>query len=276
MMKKTALILLSVLVLLFSGCTTASQTERGSPLETESDTPVQSIDDLFAYSTNVVRARLLTVKPFDQSVSVYSFEVQQDFTENTPSEIHVYAVTDYSFKSDRSYYLFMQGHDNALYPHTIYHIVGSGFAPNAADPQITIYADGVAVPWKTKNPEESIKTAVSDKKTATKEQILSPKLSESTDLSVLFKEADLVVRVRLSDPRPFNVYAAGYAVEVLTVLKGDENGVASHINLPPDLDLSKTYYLFLQKDPQFPQGYNLFSRVYPVVEVTDETEKLFR
>ena len=71
--------------------------------------------------------------------------------------------------------------------------------------------------------------------------------------------------MRVSSEVNANIYASTYAVEVISLLKGPSNAVPSSLNLPPDLDPGKTYFVFLKETPDG-GTYSLFSRAYPVMD----------
>lgn len=51
---------------------------------------LDNLDEIISYSTNIVKAELLSQKDFDGFVNVYTFSLDEDYTNNTSKEIYNY------------------------------------------------------------------------------------------------------------------------------------------------------------------------------------------
>ena len=120
-----------------------------------------TLEDVLRHSTNIVRAKLVSMDDFDGAVQVYLFHVTNDLTGNTPDEIHVYDAYDPAYILGHSYYLFLCSGESALYPHTIYTTVVKEMILDADAPEAVTAAGshGMAVPLS------DLPRAVADAKT---------------------------------------------------------------------------------------------------------------
>ena len=93
-------------------------------------------------------------------------------------------------------------------------------------------------------------------------------IMESGDISEISEAADIIAEIAVSKEAKGNKYVSAYEVEVIDVLKGNRDGIATHLLLPPDLKGDSTYYVFFKEN----EGkYLLFARGHSVVETTAET-----
>lgn len=227
---------------------------------------LDTVEDFVPYSTNIVKARLTSMEEFDGYTYVYLFDVTEDFTENTPQQVHVYHGYDPQYAIGDSYYLFLQGTDLATYPHTVYCTTAHdlGFLDAKG-----VRAHRGSIPgWRAK---DVISRAIQAGHVGAEVEGLLPKVSFAEDIGQVAKEADVIARVRLSQRETINKYVSNYEVQLLEIVKGPEGSVAAYITLPPDLDQGKEYYVFLAEDPEIKGEYYTFSQVYPALEVSAET-----
>ena len=94
--------------------------------------------------------------------------------------------------------------------------------------------------------------------------------SNEDDITKVSQEADLVLKVKVSEEREINRYVSDYQIEVIEILSGPENYNTSIMSLPPNLENDGYYYAFLEKIPGEENNYALSSRQLPVVPVTEE------
>lgn len=220
-----------------------------------------TLEDVLRCSTNIVRAKLVSMDDFDGAVQVYLFHVTNDLTGNTPDEIHVYDAYDPAYILGHSYYLFLCSGESALYPHTIYTTVVKELILDADAPEAVTAAGshGMAVP------PSDLPRAVADAKTR---GLLGDKtdppvfLSTSGSIREVAAQADVVALIRVRDEQNANPYASLYAAETLSTLKGSADAVPACLTLPPDLTSGGTYYIFLQNTNG---ACTLFSRAFPAV-----------
>ena len=95
MKKYTILCVFLLLGICLSGCskkvsTGNSNYEEMSRVEHSYRSDMNSLDAVIEYSTNIVKARLISYEKFDEAILVYTFAVQRDYTNNTPDIIYVY------------------------------------------------------------------------------------------------------------------------------------------------------------------------------------------
>lgn len=274
--------LFTVLLLFAAGLTACgSKTDSADPPADDSHVQVEysyveelnTVEDLLKYSTNVVEATLISKEAFSSYSFEYLFQVDQDLTGNTPDEIHMYDGDNEAYIAGHTYFLFLDGTDTALYPHTIYTTVRK-------DLIIDLTVSGETAPLRVGEEAVGDGTALAELESAVLDAAAGgllgeelgelPPVSTSADVAEIASEADVIAEIRVSDEANLNPYTSNYSVEPVTLLKGPEDSVAPQLPLPPALDPGQTYYVFLKEEPEFPGEYTLFSRVYPVLEASEE------
>lgn len=267
-MKKRILVFSLFLLLGSSACShEVSPVLSSGFTEQLSSTELNTLDDLIDYSTNIVKAELISVEEFDPYTSVYSFSVEKDYTGNTQTDIHVYDLYDDRWRLGASYYLFLECYESALYPHPIYTTIAKGLILDAGSFQKASVPDGTlsispqAVP-------ASVENAVKAGRAGTKAAPSAP-LSSASNVQALSSDADLILAVRISQERQENPYVSSYTPEVLSILKGPSGYEPPlSILLPPHLEPDTTYYLFMTEDPAVPGSYALASRRFPAADAS--------
>lgn len=227
---------------------------------------LKTLDDLLDYSTNVVKARLTSMEEFSGGTYVYLFDVTEDFTENTPQQIHVYHSFDPQYTAGTSYYLFLEGTDLVPYPHTVYSPTSHDLGFLDAKGVRTLSGEDIS---RASPAEDVIAQAVQENPVGAAVEGMLPKISFAEEISEVAKEADVIARVRLSQEGNINKYVSIYEAQLLEIVKGPEESVAPNLILPPELDQGKEYYVFLARDPQLEREYNTFAHYFPVLEVTE-------
>lgn len=285
-MKKFTFILLAAVLLVFSACSRdpVPDSSEVSPRETlagEYSVEVEysyvekldSIEDVARYATNIITATLVSVEDFNGYVSVYRFNVKEDYTNNTPDEVYMYDAYNSSYVIGHTYYLFLCSGESALYPHTIYTTVVKDLIIDTDKTTTTTSLGGNDFIAATNEVSESIENSITlDIVGAKVDAALS--VSDSLDKEFLSDSADIIAEVRVSSEVNANIYASTYAVEVISLLKGPSDAVPSSLNLPPDLDPGKTYFVFLKETPDG-GTYSLFSRAYPVMDTASVSVEEF-
>ena len=267
-MKKYMVIVLGLLF-----CAAACSAEQpeaeapGSYVEYSSYVELNTIDEIAEYSTNIVKATLTSMEVFDGGTYVYLFDVTEDFTENTPQQIHVYHRFDAQYTVGTSYYLFLHGADLVPYPHTVYSTTVPDLDFLDAEGVQTLSGEGTR---RSSQAEDVISRAAQKETAGSAVEGMFPKVSFTEDISQVADEADVIARVRLSQRENINQYVSNYEVQLLEIVKGPEGSVAAYITLPPDLDQGKEYYIFLAEDPEIKGEYYTYSQAYPVLEVSAE------
>lgn len=236
------------------------------------DEKPQNINDAIELSTNVVKATLLSKEDFDGNVDVYLFSVDEDYTSNTPSEINVYDAESDNYIVGNTYYLFLEGTDIALYPHTIYTSVKKDLIIDVTLAQIFNLDNNDTIQELTKETEEKIiNTNVND---VFNTRMNGSDLTVSDDINIasIVEEADIVAIIQIYEEENANKYASSYKVNLINTLKGGINdAIGQYMILPPNLHENTNYYVFLKEDPANPGTYLLFSRVMPVLEAAEDT-----
>ncbi|MCI9467378.1 MAG: hypothetical protein HFE99_09750 [Ruminiclostridium sp.] len=267
-MKKYMAIVLGLLFCAASCSAEQPEVEApGSYVEYSSYVELNTMDEIAEYSTNIVKATLTSMEVFDGGTYVYLFDVTEDFTENTPQQIHVYHRFDAQYTVGTSYYLFLQGTDLALYPHTVYSTPEHNLGFLDAEGVQTLSGEGTR---RGSQAEDVISQAAQKGTVGSAVEGMLPKISFTEDISQVADEADVIARVRLSQRENINQYVSNYEVQLLEIVKGPEGSVAAYITLPPDLDQGKEYYIFLAEDPEIKGEYYTYSQAYPVLEVSAE------
>lgn len=280
-MKKFFAFLLTFMALLgLVSCGSAADKLEQKPVETPgkveySKTQYEyfvpmTMDTIFGYSTNLVKASLVAIEDFNGSAYVYLFDVEEDYTKNTEAQIHMYDSYDDQYIIGHSYYLFLSSANDALYPHTIYTTVFDKLILDATgnmSGEIQLEEDEGML--RIQDAEVLMKNAVAQGVVgveASKPMVLS----NEDDITTVSQEADLVLKVKVSEEREINRYVSDYQIEVIEILSGPENYNTSIMSLPPNLENDGYYYVFLEKIPGEENNYALSSRQLPVVPVTEE------
>lgn len=271
-MKKYFVFLVLVLLLSVTACSQNNTrenhlTEKINPISYSYDDNLKTLNDVISYSTNIVKATLLSIDDFDGAVKIYSFEVNEDYTQNTPDLICMYDAYYEEYAVGHSYYLFLCATENPLYPHTIYTTIVKELIIDTTSSQVSTTVNASEINVKTAQTETIILNAVTEDVVGTRVQS-GPGISVSSDISAVSTEADVVAEIRVTSEVPSNMYASTYTVDLINLLKGSETAVAPAMSLPPNLNPNTTYYVFLKEDSNNAGVYCLFSRAYPAAEVT--------
>jgi len=268
--------------LFFFGCSSQissinADDEKLSLVEHSYYADMNSLDAVVEYSTNIVKANLISVEEFDEAIGVYIFKVEKDYTENTSDIIHMYDAYDKDYIKGHSYYLFLCSVENALYPHRIFTTVLKDFIADTSQIVAAKTINGADIALKIANADKTISEAVTKGMVGTRVHDKSIEITESTNMKVIAEEADLIAKIQLSEEIPINRYASQYTVVAVDVLKGPEEGLAKFVLLKPDLMLNTDQYVFLIEDPSSEGNYLLFSRdiqVVPASKVNTRTLNL--
>lgn len=260
-MKKICTFALASLFLLLTACGQVAPPETGLSVEYSYAEPITSVADMMSYSTNVVRATLESAEDFDGAVQVYLFRVTDDFTGNTPDEIHVYDARNSGYVKGDSYYLFLCSGESALFPHTIYTTVAKDMILKADGNQAATAIDGHNIAVSSDSLLSLVESASAAGRLGDKAEESVP-VSASADIGAVAAQADVVALIRVSGENNANAYASTYTVETVSARKGAAEAVPSSMNLPAGLTSGADYYIFLKN---VGGSYVLFSRSFPAV-----------
>ena len=268
-MKRLFLFTLTSVLFLLTACgNTASSTQpsqTAAPVEYSYVDDLDSLEDVMRYSSNIVKAELTSVEDFNGTLSVYTFEVSVDYTDNTPNEIHMYDAYNDSYLVGHTYYLFLSSAESALYPHTIYTTVVKDLIIDDSVNSVAVASvndNNIAV--SPANITDRIESAVSSNVVAENADGPAP-ISNSTDIESISSMADVIAEISVSNEVNANIYSSTYTVNVVSMVKGSATAVPSSISLPPNLDQTTTYYIMLKESPYEEGTYSLFSRSYPAI-----------
>ncbi len=184
----------------------------------------------------------------------------------------VYDAYYEGYEKGHSYYLFLQGNDNALYPHTVYTTVLKKLVLDSK-------TDNVVLSQKTgylidiKSLPELIKKQVLAGNVGAK---LGSRLvvTESKALSEVFEISDYVAKIKIACEGNVNRYTSSYETSFVDVVKGAGDYISPNMVLQPGLDTGKEYFIFMKEIPASPGQYVVFDRNYTVIEATPENEAL--
>lgn len=277
-MKKIFLVALSSVLLLFiTACGNTPNSAQTSPASVEYSyvEDLNSLEAIMRYSSNIVKAELTSVEDFNGTLSVYTFRVSEDYTNNTPNEIHMYDAYNDAYIVGHTYYLFLSSGESALYPHTIYTTVVKDFViDDDATSMAATSVNGNDISVSSANIADRIESAVASNIVAKK--ATEPTLiSNSTSIESVYASADVIAEISVSNEVNSNIYSSAYAVNVVSMVKGSAASVPSSMILPPDLDQNTTYYIMLKESPNEDGEYSLFSRSFPVIPSgSNNAEKL--
>lgn len=277
-MKKIFLVALSSVLLLFiTACGNTPNSAQTSPASVEYSyvEDLNSLEAIMRYSSNIVKAELTSVEDFNGTLSVYTFRVSEDYTNNTPNEIHMYDAYNDAYIVGHSYYLFLSSGESALYPHTIYTTVVKDFViDDDATSMAATSVNGNDISVSPANIADRIESAVASNIVAEKANEATP-ISNSTSIESVSTSADVIAEISVSNEVNSNIYSSAYAVSVVSMVKGPAASVPSSMILPPDLDQNTTYYIMLKESPNEDGEYSLFSRSFPVISsASNNAEKL--
>lgn len=277
-MKKIFLVALSSVLLLFiTACGNTPNSAQTSPASVEYSyvEDLNSLEAIMRYSSNIVKAELTSVEDFNGTLSVYTFRVSEDYTNNTPNEIHMYDAYNDAYIVGHSYYLFLSSGESALYPHTIYTTVVKDFViDDDATSMAATSVNGNDISVSPANIASQIESAVASNIVAEKANEATP-ISNSTSIESVSTSADVIAEISVSNEVNSNIYSSAYAVSVVSMVKGPAASVPSSMILPPDLDQNTTYYIMLKESPNEDGEYSLFSRSFPVISsASNNAEKL--
>lgn len=277
-MKKIFLVALSSVLLLFiTACGNTPNSAQTSPASVEYSyvEDLNSLEAIMRYSSNIVKAELTSVEDFNGTLSVYTFRVSEDYTNNTPNGIHMYDAYNDAYIVGHTYYLFLSSGESALYPHTIYTTVVKDFViDDDATSMAVTSVNGNDISVSPANIADRIESAVASNIVA--EKVTEPTLiSNSTSIESVSASADVIAEISVSNEVNSNIYSSAYAVSVVSMVKGSAASVPSSMILPPYLDQNTTYYIMLKESPNEDGEYSLFSRSFPVIpSASNNVEKL--
>ncbi len=277
-MKKIFLVALSSVLLLFiTACGNTPNSAQTSPASVEYSyvEDLNSFEAIMRYSSNIVKAELTSVEDFNGTLSVYTFRVSEDYTNNTPNGIHMYDAYNDAYIVGHTYYLFLSSGESALYPHTIYTTVVKDFViDDDATSMAVTSVNGNDISVSPANIADRIESAVASNIVA--EKVTEPTLiSNSTSIESVSASADVIAEISVSNEVNSNIYSSAYAVSVVSMVKGSAASVPSSMILPPYLDQNTTYYIMLKESPNEDGEYSLFSRSFPVIpSASNNAEKL--
>lgn len=270
-MKKFSCLFFALMLLILPAC---GQNSNFESTEMDNRVSIQysyvedftSMEDIMRYSTNIVKANLTSIEDFDGAICVYCFDINEDYTGNTPDEIHMYDAYNSAYIVGHTYYLFLCQNESALYPHTIYTtVVKELIIDDNADSTAVVSVNEHDISVTPRNISERIENSIMSGVIGEyAEELIS--VSDSANMESVSASADIIVEISVSSEMNANIYASTYAIEVISILKGSGASVPSALSLPPNLDPSKTYYIFLKETPGGSGMYSLFSRVYPAID----------
>ena len=276
-MKNPFLFIVPLLLLLLSACGDNSESVSTQPppkghVEYSYVEELTTIDDVMRYSTNIVKAKLLSIEDFDGIVSVYIFDVSEDYTDNTPKRIHVYDAYNSAYIAGHTYYLFLESGESALYPHTIYTTVLNDFIIDDNSVSATTSAvNDHDITVSVSTIDEQIKSALSLNIVAKNiDGDVKKRISNSDSIKSISSSADVIAEVRLSNEANANMYASIYNVEIVSMVKGSATAISVAMNLPSNLSQAQTYYILLKESANKNGEYYLFSRTFPVISSTSK------
>ena len=159
---------------------------------------IQSFEDLCEWSDTIVKATYKSKEEFTGSVSVFSFEVEESFTENVSENvIHVYESSESSFVKGKSYYLFLSSLRSSLYPHVVYSRLHSQFLlgelESKGNMSYTFYGDYNLDVADVTDFSEYIKTKIIE----TGSYMKNPVDGSGESLEKACKNADGVFKIRI-------------------------------------------------------------------------------
>lgn len=258
-MRKLVLLLVFSFCFALAGCGKTyyePSSETYTSIEHVSLIDTTDFETLAQYSSNIIEATLMTATDFSEGIIQYTFAVDTDYTNNTPAEIYMYDPYNPAYVEGHNYFLFMQGSENALYPHTIYSTVNKELILDCTDnlkcgelyyntKDVSIFDIPAAV-------QEAISNGSVGKALPTREN--SEHLTVNS-VETAFDKADAIVKVRFSSEESANPYVSVYRIAESETIKGPVEPVSSYICLEPNLNLDTDYCLFLKEDPIAPGTY---------------------
>lgn len=273
-MKKIIAVALLSVALLASGCDKNSESEVTSNLNCDKSTAIEyqyledfdNISGIFEYSTNIVKAKLFSIEPFDGSYYVFKYRVETDYTKNTETYIHVYDAACEKLIVDESYYLFLEVKTHPLYPHKIYTTVLKNVVFNAADTATEFAIKGEVFSLKGTEMDDIIKKAIEKDLVADKintSQFLVTSATNSIDDAA--KKAEVIIDMKILKEYPENKYVSLYKIEKIGTVKGDDRELSNLLQLKPGLKRNISYRVFLKRTPEG-GGFMIFDRNYQAVE----------
>ena len=274
-MKKILFIILTSFVV--SGC--GVSTHNSDDLKAEELSIVEysykeryvTLDDVIESADCIVKATMTSIEDFNGYLNEYCYSIEEDYTGNAETEIYVYDAKNEAYIEGHTYFLFLQKDEIALYPHSIYTSIAKDCVLDIAFSSVETEIMGTLVTVELGEAEEKILEKIEENNRdtvrmgATEVQIM-----KGRDVSEISDAADIVAEICVSKEEKGNKYVSAYEVEVIEVQKGDRNGIATHMLLPPDLKEDRSYYVFLKGDGE---ECLLFARDIPVVEATAEVTK---
>lgn len=251
---------------------------------TDTDIPLAmeysySLEDIIRSCTNIVKAKLTSIEDCTGGLYFYCFDIVEDYTENTPDKIHMIyheipnpnimdSLYEKEYVVDHTYYLFLSNYEYALFPPTAYISVIVGLVIDADDATANTHIMDNDLVITTSNISERIKDLIASGIVG-KDVKETLSVSDSNDIKFISDSADIIAEIEISSEKYGNIYTSMYDIKVVSVLKGSEESVPSLLDLPPNLDPNKTYYIFLKKIPNGGDGaYGIFSRSYPLIDTT--------
>ncbi len=235
--------------------------------------PIDTLEALSACSSNIVKAKLSKIDDFDGTICMYTYKVTDDYTDNTPDKIIVYDAYYEGYEKGHSYYLFLHGTENALYPHnTVYTTVLKKLVLDTKTEKVVLsQKTGYTIEVKSLPViiEKQVLAGNVGAKIGTRLVV-----TESKSLSEVFDISDYVARIKIAYERNVNRYISSYETSFIEALKGSGDYIPRAMALQPGIDTSKEYFIFMKKIPGDTGEYVVFDRNYTVIEATPENEAL--
>lgn len=274
-MKKLVFILFMSLALFGCGGTNTDSASMPdyqiSTVEYSYKERYQTLDEVIDHSDCIVKATLVSSEDFNGYINEYYFTVDEDYIGNGSSEVYMYDAYNPEYIEGHTYFLFLSKNDVALYPHPVYTTVAKGFILDLEDVVAQTEIMGTSVTIELNEVEEEIQQNIAGTSIyAVESDFIETEIMDGTDISNISEMADIIGKIRVSNEEKGNKYASAYEIEVVGMLKGNEDAIATHMFLPSDLEEDRDYYVFLKESSENAGEYLLFARDIPLVEVTEE------
>lgn len=277
-MKKYMILFVAMLIIstFFCGCSDSKEAayeKRQSyniQMQDESEMkPDVTFEDIMYTSDNIVKAKLLSGKSFSDTYR-YRFSVITDYTGNTPNEIYVYTPYDEEYIEGHTYYLCLNKAEQPLYPHSIFTVTYVGLILDEDNKNVRVTENSSIEITKAEKVISDFVLEHNSYYKASSDEIVS----YANNLSELDEEADAIAEIKLLSEKKANEYVSLYEIETVNMVKGNINYMAQCISLPPNLELNKSYYVFLKLDPDSDTDYVIFSKKKPVVLATERVRNV--
>lgn len=166
-MKKIYFLLIALLLVMLTACSRNSGLNNTKADTTSSMEYYYSLEDIMRRSTNIIKGTLTSIKDFsgtNNSTGFYCFDIDEDYTGNTPDEIYmennkilIHDDDNNAYIVGHTYYLFLCAGESALHPHTIYHPVVKNLIIDADDAAVKTHVINNNLVITTNNISEQIK-----------------------------------------------------------------------------------------------------------------------